>query len=622
MANQSSIDPDEKSFGDQIYYNRKLYGSLAIAVALLLGVLFYSAHFSSANNEEANAEKAREEKERQVAQNAQQEARQEDPGNRWKDAPQRDASDYEVSREDESQLQGTAFGKGQRARDQASGSEQEQAQRKPRKKVEDENKNEPTPPRYADTYASKSGAGVNKQDGGQAGEQRPPSRLAQQQISEERLQRLQSSLNANPMVSGGSGGSQGAPVHQTRYSQGGSRRGSGPPSPIMSPEERQQQAMETFQNTLQTLRGQGGGQQNRGGQGPPSSQGPTIGAPETGQSQFQARSQQKSNTGTYIATAINEPVSEFEIKAGTVIPVVLMTDINTDLPGSIRAQVTRPVYDHQQRHLLIPGGTQLLGSYSSMIATGQSRALMAWERMIFPDGRSVKLPGLAAKDLGGATGVRDQVDRHLIRTLGMSVMLAGIGTGFQMAIPGRSQGTFTRDPSTQEVFSQQIAQELSRVATQKIKQQINLKPTLKVRRGMRLYVYFNRDLAFREPYTEEKNDFIRFHRPYDGLRRQRNVRRAAPLDPGPYHVNPHSNRGELFAPPRSQVDGQGRPSNGSASESSRGVGSPPRDPRRVENGSTIRMMQQGTPASEAARRAREERAEQKEETQSETISVD
>ena len=249
------------------------------------------------------------------------------------------------------------------------------------------------------------------------------------------------------------------------------------------------------------------------------------GASTPGRSSFQDRATDKAARGVYIASQVNEPISEYEIDAGTVVPAVLETAINSDLPGEIIARVTRPVYDRTQRHLLIPAGTKLLGSYSSRVQVGQSRALLAWTRMIFPNGSSVALPGLSGKDLEGATGIEDKVNNHYGRMIATAGAVALVGAGVQLAVPdggGSSFGAASQSP--QQVISRQIALELSRLATRMLQRQMEIEPTLKVRKGYRFYVYFNRDLAFEGPYTGEDPQ-QRFRR-FDGGARARAPRRV------------------------------------------------------------------------------------------------
>ena len=101
------------------------------------------------------------------------------------------------------------------------------------------------------------------------------------------------------------------------------------------------------------------------------------------------------------------------MKAGTVIPAALITALNSDLPGEVIAQVTEPVYDHVTgRTVLIPQGSRLIGQYDSQIAYGQQRALIAWNRIIMPDGRSINIGSMSGADLSGAAGLQDRVDDH------------------------------------------------------------------------------------------------------------------------------------------------------------------------------------------------------------------
>jgi type IV secretory pathway VirB10-like protein len=187
------------------------------------------------------------------------------------------------------------------------------------------------------------------------------------------------------------------------------------------------------------------------------------------------------------------------IRAGSVIPAALVTGMNSDLPGPVVAQVTRNVYDSAtQRDVLIPAGTRLVGEYDDQIAYGQNRALVAWTQMLFPDGTSVELPGLPGADLEGYAGLSDRVDRHYGRVFGSALLLAAVGAGVEMAAPNDRGRGF--DVSPQEVASRQIAIELSRIATETVRQDLRVEPTVRVSPGYRFYVLLARDLPFAGPY--------------------------------------------------------------------------------------------------------------------------
>ena len=198
------------------------------------------------------------------------------------------------------------------------------------------------------------------------------------------------------------------------------------------------------------------------------------------------------------------------LSAGTVVPAALVTGISSELPGAVVAQVTRNVYDSRnQRDVLIPAGSRLVGEYDDQVAYGQNRALVAWTRLLFPDGRSVSLPGLPTQDLRGQAGLRDRVDRHTGRLFGSAVMLAAVGAAVELAAP--SDGGAFGSETPQQTVARQIAIELSRVATEVVRRDLDVQPTVTIRPGFRFYVFLARDLAFAAPYRE-RADVGRFSR--------------------------------------------------------------------------------------------------------------
>lgn len=209
---------------------------------------------------------------------------------------------------------------------------------------------------------------------------------------------------------------------------------------------------------------------------------------------------------------VQVPETPFVLQAGTIIPAALVTGIDSELPGAVVGQVTRDVYDSRsQYHVLIPKGSRLVGEYDDQIAYGQNRALVAWTRLVFPDGRSVALPGLDAKDLRGYSGLRGRVDRHFAQTFGSAVLLATVGAGAQLALPdGGGREDYAQSP--QEVIAGQIALELSRVASKVVERGLDVQPTLRIAPGHRFTVFLARDLAFAAPYRTAPAE-PRFTRP-------------------------------------------------------------------------------------------------------------
>ena len=194
--------------------------------------------------------------------------------------------------------------------------------------------------------------------------------------------------------------------------------------------------------------------------------------------------------------------SRYTLLAGTVIPGVLLTAINSDLPGEIVAQVSRNVYDSRtQQILLLPKGAKLIGTYGNQVAAGQGRLLVAWTRLILPDGRSLTLPGLALKDPEGQTGAAGRVDHHFQRVFGQALLLSAISAGAQLSQP--RQNSVFATPSAGQVAAGALGQELSSVALEIIRRGMDVPPTVTVRQGQAFLVFLNGDLVFDGPYVSE-----------------------------------------------------------------------------------------------------------------------
>jgi type IV secretion system protein VirB10 len=196
--------------------------------------------------------------------------------------------------------------------------------------------------------------------------------------------------------------------------------------------------------------------------------------------------------------------SPYRVAEGTLIPAVLTAGINSDLPGQTTALVRRNVYDSRTgRFLLIPQGSRLVGEYDSRVAFGQKRVLVAWNRLIFPDGRSLDLAGMPGVDLSAAAGLRDRVDNHFVRTFGSALLLAAVSAGVQLSQPDdRSLGT---NPSASQVAAAAVGQELGRVATEYLRRNLDVRPTIEVRPGYELNVEVTADLDLPAPYEQLAN---------------------------------------------------------------------------------------------------------------------
>ena len=127
------------------------------------------------------------------------------------------------------------------------------------------------------------------------------------------------------------------------------------------------------------------------------------------------------------ALPISPSPSPWTISAGSVIAASLVTGLNSDLPGLVIAQVTQNAYDSATgRTVLVPQGSRLIGRYDSVIAFGQKRALVVWQRIVMPDGSSITLDNAPATDASGYAGLADRIDRHswaLLKGVALSTLL-------------------------------------------------------------------------------------------------------------------------------------------------------------------------------------------------------
>jgi type IV secretion system protein VirB10 len=206
--------------------------------------------------------------------------------------------------------------------------------------------------------------------------------------------------------------------------------------------------------------------------------------------------------GAAVVARLEAAGSPYTLRAGTVIPGLLITGINSDLPGDLVAQVSRDVYASRTQHtLLIPKGARLIGTYDNQVVAGQGRLLVAWTRLILPDGRSLRLPGLALKDLEGQTGAKDRVDTHWQRVFGKALLLSAISAGVQLSQP--QQTSVLAPPSPGQVAAGALGQELSNVALEVLRRGMDVVPTITIRQGHPFNVFLNGDLVFDGPYEEE-----------------------------------------------------------------------------------------------------------------------
>jgi type IV secretion system protein VirB10 len=193
---------------------------------------------------------------------------------------------------------------------------------------------------------------------------------------------------------------------------------------------------------------------------------------------------------------LSPPRSRFEIQSGHVIPAALVTALNSDLPGRVIAQVTAPVYDSVTgNYLLIPQGARLIGTYESGPAHGANRLLLAWNRLILPNGWSINLRDMNATDAEGTSGLRDRTDNHLDR-LGAAIGLSAIIS----VIANESEDEDDEGSSLSQSVGDAAAQQAAQTGARIVDRELTVRPTLRVRAGAPVRVLVMRDIQLR-PYA-------------------------------------------------------------------------------------------------------------------------
>lgn len=196
-----------------------------------------------------------------------------------------------------------------------------------------------------------------------------------------------------------------------------------------------------------------------------------------------------------------QPPRPYSLQTTFVIPATLISGINSTLPGKIFGQVSQNVYDTATgKYLLIPQGTKLEGVYSSDVAYGQASLLVAWQRLVFPDGKTMDIGAMPGSNGAGYAGFSDQVNNHYVRLFGSALIMSAITAGVSLS-QSRNQiaGTFGA-PTTNTVLSAALGQQLGRVTSQLISRNMNISPTLEIRPGYPFNVTVIRDLVFNKPY--------------------------------------------------------------------------------------------------------------------------
>ena len=208
-------------------------------------------------------------------------------------------------------------------------------------------------------------------------------------------------------------------------------------------------------------------------------------AASAGQSQAQPQRRPEVN----IDSATGQPYVVYE---GTVLDTVLINRLDGDAAGPVKVMVSNPVYSHDRQHVLIPEGTIVLGEARKIGASGfgqQRRMAVVFHRMIMPDGYSVDLDQFQGLNQSGAEGLKDKVNNHYLEIFGMSIALGVIAGAGEI-----EQGGGTISTSGSQAFATGASASVSQSATSVLDQFLEIPPTITIREGHRVKVYFTQDM--------------------------------------------------------------------------------------------------------------------------------
>ncbi|MDE2570291.1 MAG: TrbI/VirB10 family protein [Sphingomonadales bacterium] len=239
----------------------------------------------------------------------------------------------------------------------------------------------------------------------------------------------------------------------------------------------------------------GGGSPTSGGPGlaglPPPADSPSAApssSPQTEAGRKQAFLERASDRRTVSSERLTGLISPEILQAGSIIPAALITGIRSDLPGLVTAQVTQNVYDSPTgRILLIPQGSRLIGDYDADVAFGQNRVLLAWNRLILPDGRSIVLERQPASDTSGYAGLQDGTDYHWGGVFKAALVSTLLGAGAEFGSGSDSSLTRALRRGTQD--------SVNRAGEQIVSRELQVKPTVTIRPGYPVRVLVTRDLV-------------------------------------------------------------------------------------------------------------------------------
>lgn len=192
---------------------------------------------------------------------------------------------------------------------------------------------------------------------------------------------------------------------------------------------------------------------------------------------------------------------DYELKAGTIIPRLLLTGINSDLPGNVLAQVSENVWDVTGKFILIPKGARVIGVYDSEVTFGQQRVLLVWNRLVFPDGTTLNIAGSPGVDRAGYSGLSGRVNEHWGQMFKAALFASVFVAGAEIVYGGEddsSGGDETKSP--RDVAAESLAGSILDMGTKVMDRTSGIQPTITVKPGKKMGIFVQEDIVFPFPY--------------------------------------------------------------------------------------------------------------------------
>ena len=210
---------------------------------------------------------------------------------------------------------------------------------------------------------------------------------------------------------------------------------------------------------------------------------------------------QSTSGDDYLNSTLQNPLTPYVLQVGSIIPGVMISGINSDLPGQISGQVRSNVYDSiSGRFVLIPQASKIHGRYDAQIAYGQERVLVVWDRIVFPNGQSINLQGMAGVDMSGYGGFHDEVNNHYGKMFGSVILMSALGAGAQLAQPQQNSNNPWAAPSVGQTIAQSVGNNLANTGTMMTAKNLNIPPTLGIGPGYKFNIQVKKDIAFPGAY--------------------------------------------------------------------------------------------------------------------------